>query len=209
MLVSNLQLKLNVVNLCNASRRRMHNASCTRRIHGSNFVESTPCGSMTFSHSIGFTAGNCVASLCVYLVLINVNQSCKSLCSQYLSTCIQATLYRTLSRVTSTRCLLMSPLCSGKREFLGERMIFTKFKGSKRFYRQATSKWIQSNWKRRIELFMYRHRYIGWIGYTHDQIDAIESTAEKLPQFPWLNCQSHSHSRNQLRSNRLSLLSGA
>lgn len=97
MLVSNLQLKLNVVNLCNASRRRMHNASCTRRIHGSNFVESTPCGSMTFSHSIGFTAGNCVASLCVYLVLINVNQSCKSLCSQYLSTCIQATLYRTLS----------------------------------------------------------------------------------------------------------------
>lgn len=118
-------------------------------------------------------------------------------------------LSHSLSRVTSTRCLLMSPLCSGKREFLGERMIFTKFKGSKRFYRQATSKWIQSNWKRRIELLMYRHRYIGWIGYTHDQIEAIESSAEKLPQFPWLKCQSHSHSRNQLRSNRLSLLSGA
>lgn len=141
MLVSNLQLKLNVVNLCNASRRRMHNASCTRRIHGSSFCKIHTMwlyDIFPFNWLYGWKLRGLIMCISrfdkcepiVQIIMLAISLDMHS----------GHSLSHSLSRVTSTRCLLMSPLCSGKREFFGERMIFTKFKGSKRFYRQATSK---------------------------------------------------------------------
>lgn len=89
--------KVEVVNLSRgrASRRRMQMTKC---IASCRFDMSlvVVCKFRSLLHDIFhalFYCWNCVASLCVYLVLINVRQSCKSLCSPIKVACLCGSIH--------------------------------------------------------------------------------------------------------------------
>lgn len=117
------------------------NASCSQNCTMSSHFECFgrrlphnpfPCNSMTFSNAMGlfYICWNCVASLCIYLVLINVSQSCKSLCLHIVFARHIYIYFCTLSiSILHSPALYVSICVYVATGISCKRMIFTKFKG--------------------------------------------------------------------------------